>query len=224
MAVRPATAPAITNDQITAGPATGTACESTKKMPVPMVAPTPNIESWKSPIERVSSLWPVSVPVSADISGTGLRRKSCSTVGMYASQSGNVEGSVSPPCSGVLHIGVPGEQDLVGARRRLAQGRPCAGGQPAALGFRMDSPGWPAVQAPSRKADRGGGPRSAKLVSLRAPRHTPWWRHLGRAQVRRAVCAHIVPQPGADECREDRAQADRLRMVPAALVRARRPP
>ena len=27
-------------------------------MPVPMVAPTPNIESWKSPMERVSSLLP----------------------------------------------------------------------------------------------------------------------------------------------------------------------
>ena len=46
-------------------------------MPVPMVAPTPNMESWKSPIERASSLLPESVPVSADISGTGLRRNSC---------------------------------------------------------------------------------------------------------------------------------------------------
>ena len=69
--------PAITNDQITAGPATGTACPRTKKMPVPMVAPTPNMESWKSPIVRASSLWPESVPVSSDISVTGLRRNSC---------------------------------------------------------------------------------------------------------------------------------------------------
>ena len=49
----------------------GTAVASTKKMPVPMVAPTPNIVSWKNPIERDSSLPPVSAPVSSDISGTG---------------------------------------------------------------------------------------------------------------------------------------------------------
>ena len=34
---------------ITAGPASGTASWSTKKMPVPTVAPTPNIVSWKVP-------------------------------------------------------------------------------------------------------------------------------------------------------------------------------
>ena len=45
-------------------------------MPVPMVAPTPNIDSWKSPIERASSLLPVSLPVSSSISTTGLRRNS----------------------------------------------------------------------------------------------------------------------------------------------------
>ena len=44
--------PAITNDTITAGPASGTAAERTKKMPVPIVAPTPNIASWKVPIVR----------------------------------------------------------------------------------------------------------------------------------------------------------------------------
>jgi len=41
---------------MTAGPATGTACVSTMKMPVPIVAPMPNSESWKSPIDRAS--WP----------------------------------------------------------------------------------------------------------------------------------------------------------------------
>ena len=51
-------------------------------MPVPIVAPTPNIESWKRPIVLFSSLSPESDPVSADISGTGLRRKSCLTVGI----------------------------------------------------------------------------------------------------------------------------------------------
>ena len=78
----PATTPAITNDTITAGPATGTATESTKKMPVPMVAPTPNIDNWNTPIVRASSLRPVSAPVSSDISGTGLRRNNCWSVGM----------------------------------------------------------------------------------------------------------------------------------------------
>ena len=40
---------------ITAGPASGTASWSTKKMPVPTVAPTPNIVSWKVPKLRSSS-------------------------------------------------------------------------------------------------------------------------------------------------------------------------
>ena len=35
--------PAIKNEISTAGPALGTASPSTKKMPVPTVAPTPNI-------------------------------------------------------------------------------------------------------------------------------------------------------------------------------------
>ena len=38
---------------ITAGPASGTASWSTKKMPVPTVAPTPNIVSWKVPKLRL---------------------------------------------------------------------------------------------------------------------------------------------------------------------------
>ena len=42
--------PARMNETITAGPASGTAADSTKKMPVPTVAPTPNIVSWKVPI------------------------------------------------------------------------------------------------------------------------------------------------------------------------------
>jgi hypothetical protein len=45
MAVRPATVPAKTKDRITAGPPIGTACVSTMKMPVPIVAPTPNSDS-----------------------------------------------------------------------------------------------------------------------------------------------------------------------------------
>ena len=57
----------MTNDTMTAGPPTGTAIVSTMKMPVPIVAPMPNIESWNSPIERASSPSPVSVPASAVI-------------------------------------------------------------------------------------------------------------------------------------------------------------
>ena len=40
---------------ITAGPLSGTASWSTKKMPVPTVAPTPNIISWKVPKLRFRS-------------------------------------------------------------------------------------------------------------------------------------------------------------------------
>ena len=46
-------------------------------MPVPMVAPTPNMESWKSPMVRASSLLSESAPLSAVISGTGFLRNSC---------------------------------------------------------------------------------------------------------------------------------------------------
>src|SRR5215217_7483887 len=75
MAVSPATTPAKTNDTMTAGPATGTAAVRTMKIPVPIVAPIPNIESWNKPIERASSPVPVSVPVSSVIAATGLRRE-----------------------------------------------------------------------------------------------------------------------------------------------------
>ena len=40
---------------ITDGPDLGTASESTKKMPVPTVAPTPNMVSWNVPMVRLSS-------------------------------------------------------------------------------------------------------------------------------------------------------------------------
>src|SRR6478752_1390909 len=43
------------NDRMTAGPASGTASCNTKKMPVPTVAPTPNMVSWKVPMVRFSS-------------------------------------------------------------------------------------------------------------------------------------------------------------------------
>jgi hypothetical protein len=46
------------------------------KMPVPIVAPTPNSVSWNRPIVRASSPCPPSTPVSAVIVPTGLR---CST-------------------------------------------------------------------------------------------------------------------------------------------------
>ncbi len=74
----PATTPAITNDQTTAGPATGTASVSTKKIPVPTVAPTPIIASGNSPIDRASCPPPrPSAPDSAAMSPTDLRRKAC---------------------------------------------------------------------------------------------------------------------------------------------------
>src|SRR3954447_2218829 len=82
MAVSPATVPAITNARMTAGPPTGTACVSTMKMPVPIVAPTPNSVSWKRPMLRASSPSPsppwASVPVSSVMIPTGFRRRTCS--------------------------------------------------------------------------------------------------------------------------------------------------
>src|SRR4051812_26816232 len=60
---------------MTAGPATGTACDITKKIPVPMVAPTPIIVSWNNPMDLRSSPPPVSAPVSSSITLAGLRRK-----------------------------------------------------------------------------------------------------------------------------------------------------
>ena len=77
MAVSPATTPAIANDQTTAGPAIGTASVSTMKIPVPMVAPMPNRDSWNSPMVRASSPPPESAPVSSAIMVTGLRRRNC---------------------------------------------------------------------------------------------------------------------------------------------------
>src|SRR3954454_20926163 len=65
--------PATMNETMTAGPLSGTASWSTKKMPVPTVAPTPNIISWKVPKLRFRSgpSWP---PRGGRI---GLRRVSC---------------------------------------------------------------------------------------------------------------------------------------------------
>src|SRR3954451_18168585 len=71
MAASPAAMPASTKATITAGPASGTAWPSTKKMPVPIVAPTPNIVSWNVPIVRSS--WG---PCGCALSPTGLRRQS----------------------------------------------------------------------------------------------------------------------------------------------------
>ena len=47
---------AIRNDNTTDGPALGTASTIVKKMPVPMVAPTPIMVSGNNPIERCRRL------------------------------------------------------------------------------------------------------------------------------------------------------------------------
>ncbi len=57
--------PAIPNDTTTPGPASGTAELRTMKMPVPIVAPTPNIVRAKTPNVRFSSPPSVVAPVSA---------------------------------------------------------------------------------------------------------------------------------------------------------------
>ena len=66
--------PAMMNEMITAGPASGTASASTKKMPVPTVAPTPNIVSWNVPILRFR--WS-EAPCATGAPTTGRRRSIC---------------------------------------------------------------------------------------------------------------------------------------------------
>ena len=60
---------------ITLGPAFGTAWDSTKKMPVPTVAPTPNMVSWNVPIERLRFS---EAPCATGAPMTGRRRSICS--------------------------------------------------------------------------------------------------------------------------------------------------
>ena len=63
------------NETITPGPASGTACESTKKMPVPIVEPTPNMVSWNVPKLRLR--WSAA-PCATGAPMTGRRRSICS--------------------------------------------------------------------------------------------------------------------------------------------------
>ncbi len=82
---------------------------------MPIVAPTPNMDTWKSPIVLSSSLAPVSVPLSAAISGTGLRRKSCFRVMSLLDRGAERQRSAHPAVSHrrdgrhVIHPGRPGE-------------------------------------------------------------------------------------------------------------------
>ena len=69
---------------MTAGPASGTASVSTMKIPVPIVAPTPNMVSWNRPIERLSSPPSSSGCVSVTNASTGFLRNTlrCSVDGV----------------------------------------------------------------------------------------------------------------------------------------------
>lgn len=69
---------AITNERMTAGPADGTALFSTKKMPVPMVAPMPIADSCQSPIER--RRWMPERPPSSGAPAGGPSRPSLSAI------------------------------------------------------------------------------------------------------------------------------------------------
>ena len=60
---------------MTPGPASGTASESTKKIPVPTVAPTPNMVSWNTPMLRLR--WS-DAPCATGAPSTGRRRNICS--------------------------------------------------------------------------------------------------------------------------------------------------
>ena len=67
--------PAMMNETMTLGPASGTAWDSTKKMPVPTVEPTPNMVSWNVPILRLR--WSAD-PYATGAPTTGRRRSICS--------------------------------------------------------------------------------------------------------------------------------------------------
>src|ERR671913_716406 len=73
-AVRAAVIPARMKDKMSAGPASGTASVRIMKIPVPIVAPTPNIVSWNRPIERLSSPPSSSGCVSVTNASTGFLR------------------------------------------------------------------------------------------------------------------------------------------------------
>src|ERR1700733_13598220 len=74
MAARPAAAPAMRNEMTPAGPACGTDCESTMKIPEPTVSPTPNIVSRKTP--RLRCNWS-EAPSATGAPLTGRRRSIC---------------------------------------------------------------------------------------------------------------------------------------------------
>src|ERR1700733_2076364 len=74
MAARPAAAPAMRNEMTTAGPACGTDCESTMKIPEPTVSPTPNIVSRKTP--RLRCNWS-EAPSATGAPLTGRRLSIC---------------------------------------------------------------------------------------------------------------------------------------------------
>lgn len=76
---------------MTDGPALGTASCSTKKTPVPTVAPTPNIVSWNVEILRARPPW----PEVRDVGSTGLRRHICCWIDIDAAP--RVSGLVTSP-------------------------------------------------------------------------------------------------------------------------------
>jgi hypothetical protein len=95
----------------------GTAWLSTKKMPVPIVAPMPIVESWNRPMERSSSPPPVSVPVCAVSSDTGFRRSACWRSEAIPAPSGRRTTSVRiRHCAAVsARVRVSGRSQLPGA-------------------------------------------------------------------------------------------------------------
>lgn len=54
-AMSAAVIPAMTKGTVIAGPAPGTAVVAAAKIPIPTVAPTPNMVSWNRPLLRAST-------------------------------------------------------------------------------------------------------------------------------------------------------------------------
>ena len=92
---------------MTLGPASGTASESTKKMPVPTVAPTPNMVSWKVPIVRLRF---AEAPCATGAPITGRRRSICSVRFIDGAVIGLIIRSYPPARARTGQGGAPGAQ------------------------------------------------------------------------------------------------------------------
>ena len=181
---------------MTAGPASGTASCMTKKMPVPTVAPTPSMVSWKVPMRRSKA--------------TGSAR----SAGRWASVAEAAR--VDPPVS------LPSRARQRSGRQRARSGGPC--GQRGQRGSARVSSGGRADHGCRDGADLRGGHAAASADETRArldPRRDV---RLERSAVPRPGALHGIPRLTAVRVRDERlgreAAGDRERRRDVACIAA----